>query len=264
MVCKIIEFTIMLEIIPLCALVFVGSVLQAITGFGVGLVVVSGCILLGLLSMEDATLVAMTLSLFSTGFAVGSRLKPTLQYPKVIPYIITFLAFTIVGTMALYYAADYPLYYRILHLIFGMMVICAAISLVRNLQGNQQESSPSAFYGCFGISGLLGGVFMTSGPTMSYLMYQQPWDIQRIRNTILATFLFGTFVRMLWVLVEGEPIEKILFYALLAPISYLGVRVAKRYLGNLNVSTVKKTVCVVVLLTGINICAREISYFINL
>ena len=254
----------MLEILPLCALVFVGSVLQVIAGFGVGLVVVSGSILLGLLSMEDATLVAMTLSLFSTTFAVGGQLKPTLQYPNIIPHIITFLVCTIVGTMALYYAVDYPLYYRVLHLLFGMMVIYASISLVRNLQGNTQQSSPRAFYACFGISGLLGGVFMTSGPTMSYLLYQQPWDLKRIRNTILATFLLGTVVRMLWVLVEGETIEKILFYALLAPISYLSVQFAKKYLGNLHVATVKKVVCVVVLLTGINICAREIPYFINL
>jgi len=83
-----------------------------------------------------------------------------------------------------------------LQLLLGGSIILACLM---SLMKPKKESKPSQSWVYFvfgGISGVFGGLFATSGPPISYLMYRQPIALSAIRATLLSVFFLSSLLRI--------------------------------------------------------------------
>ena len=181
-------------------LVFVGAVVQSLTGFAMALIILGGVAALGLAGISETAAVVSILSLFNAGLALRYNYR-LIDYSLMKTMSIGMVPGVFIGLVILEYLSSE--FSEMLRISLGMMIISAGILLFLKptpyptISGNSNQGVMGA------LGGLMAGTYGAGGAPLAYLLYRQPLEFNIVRATLLALFAISTLVRTILVGANG-------------------------------------------------------------
>lgn len=216
-----------LNLLGFLACVAVAAYAQTLTGFAFALILLSSVAVFDLVPITDAANTAMVLTLANTwAFFRTHRQAPPWRMMR--PAVITSTGFIIVGVAVLMWLSSHATQW--LKIVLGAVIVGCALLLMLQAKPRKTLSSPTAFGIAGALSGMLGGLFGTSGPPIVYLMYRQPVDHAVVRRALLLVFAANAVFRVIVVVASGGfSMRSLLLCALSVPIvHYVTIFTARR------------------------------------
>ena len=188
-------------VLAFMACVAVGTYAQNLTGFAFGLILLGLVAVLEVATVADAANAASVLTLVNAFTYFRA-------HPGVVPWqlmrpALNWSVLGVMGGLALLgwlsgAAVDW------LRVLLGVAILGCAVLLVLQSRPRATLSGPRAFAGIGLLSGLLGGLFSSSGPPLVVHMYRQPLDRDLVRRALLLVFALNALVRFVIVLPTGR------------------------------------------------------------
>ncbi|MGB0941445.1 MAG: TSUP family transporter [Marinomonas sp.] len=241
-----------LNILFLLVVFAVGSYVQASTGFAFGLIVISSISALGLAPIEVTAFVVSLLSLMNSMIGLQGGQWRKANFKAILYFSIPCLPATFVGIWLLAFLGENQL--NILKIILGVTIVGS--SLVMMLQTNLAKKGSSIPVFLLGglSSGLIGGLFSTFGPPLTYIMYRQPDTLRTIRTTLLLVFAITSIMRLSFVMATQEvSMQTYLLSAIGFPAVVLAALAARYYPIPISVDTMRRCAYGILLASGISL-----------
>lgn len=237
-----------LDTILFLAFVVVGAIVQTITGFAMGLIVIGGVTVFDLVPIEVTAAVVSFISLVNTGVALRSTYK-FIDYTYFRNICFGMVPFLIGGVVLLELLRQES--YVLLRTLLGIVIISAGVLMMLKPAPWSRRSGPLATgaIGCAG--GLLGGLYSTAGPPFAYFMYRQPVDIIVIRATLLAIFAVATSGRTIVAGLTGHLTPQVLLITTIAiPLVIVATMITSRFTRYVPDVMVRRLAFVLLILIG--------------
>ena len=230
------------------AIVTLGAMVQTITGFAMGLIIMTGVALFSITDIAFAAAVVSFISLANTLVALRKgRNHVDLGYVRwILAGGIPAMALGIV--LLTWLSANF---YEFLKLLLGIVVIAGGCLLMLSPAPWPQRSSrmTSVIFGLTG--GVLAGLYSASGAPLAYYMYRQPLGINVIRFTLLAVFAATTAIRSIMIVMSGQMTLDMVMMSLLAvPLVVVVTLLTSKTTHLVPDQAVRKIVFLVLLLAG--------------
>ena len=230
------------------AVVVLGAVVQTITGFAMGLIIMAGVAIFSITDIAFAAAVVSFISLVNTAVALRRGYRHV-DVGMVVLMLVGLLPAMAVGILLLGFLSEN--YYSGLKLLLGVVIMVAGTSLMISPAAFSRKSGGPAFIVCGSMGGLLAGLYSAGGAPLAYFCYRQPLSINTIRFSLLSVFAASTFVRALMVGVSGQLSTGIMTMSALAvPLVVLVTLVTSRFVHLVPDRAVRVVVFVVLLLAG--------------
>lgn len=182
-------------------LVFIGAVVQSLTGFAMALIILGGVAALGLAGISETAAVVSILSLFNAGLALRYSHRQ-IDYSLMKTMSIGLIPAVFFGLLILEFMSS--AFNELLKISLGVMIISAGILLF--LKPTPYPTISGRFtqglVGSFG--GLMAGIYGAGGAPLAYLLYRQPLEFIVVRATLLALFAISTLARTVLVGASGN------------------------------------------------------------
>ena len=181
--------------------VTVATVAQRMTGFALALILLGLTSLFNLAPLPDVANAATVLGLANAAIVMRTAHK-SLDWPRLRATVSGSVIGVAVGVALLgWLGADLVL---VLRLLLGAVIVACAITVLVRTRPLPQRSSKLAF-GAFGLlSGVLGGLFSSSGPPLVYQFYRQPMDLDALRDTLIGALAVSSLLRFVMVVATGR------------------------------------------------------------
>jgi uncharacterized protein len=218
------------ELLSFLLVAALGSFVQAVSGFALGLILLGSVTLLQLAPIPFTAAVISMISLVNGGWVLA-------RHPRAIEWrSVAWISLGLLPAIGLGLAllarldSEVP---DLLRRLLGLVILLAgALLMLRPHPRSQPSGRFSALLS--GIAGgLLGGMFSTAGPPVVFHLYRQPWPLNSIRSTLLTIFVLSTLVRIGWQSARGELVWPMIEMALYCTVPVLlaahwGARIAPR------------------------------------
>ncbi|TDF82639.1 TSUP family transporter [Pseudomonas sp. H9] len=181
--------------------VAVGSYLQALTGFALGIIVLAIAVLTHAASIS---IVATTITIVAVpGIAIAlARHWRHIDRASFIQTLVGLIPGTLLGLALL--AKMSKEHTALLQLSLGGLIVAGGIALFIKPQPLASRSGPISFALMGLLGGLMGGMFSIPGPPLIYHYYRQPVSLQTIRTSLLALSGAMALIRLLMQGLQGE------------------------------------------------------------
>jgi hypothetical protein len=173
--------------------VLVGSYVQSVTGFAMGMIMIAVMVGSGLVAVPMITAVVSLLSMANVLLALRGRLHHVER--RLVFWIALGLPIAVWGGVFALDVLDRRLAW-VLELLLGGFIVLGSLSMMLRPHPRQALSRPWACVTAGFAGGMLGGLFSASGPVMGWFTYRQPLPVVEIRNTLLAIFALTTSLRL--------------------------------------------------------------------
>ena len=220
----------MSELLLFVAVAAAGAWFQAVSGFGLGLIVIA---LAGLLHIATVPVVAATISLLAL-LNVATSLAGHRQHIdwRLWRWVSLGQVCGIPLGVALLLALDGG-HRALLELLLGVFVLLGSASMSWHARPALQASGAAGMVAAGFGGGIVGGLFAASAPVIGWFGYRQPLAVVAIRATLLACFAVTTVTRTTIVAATGGLNAEVwLLAAASAPVvvlvSWLGSRFPPR------------------------------------
>ncbi|WP_298929453.1 TSUP family transporter [uncultured Ramlibacter sp.] len=235
------------------AVVALATAAQSLTGFAFALILVGLAGVFELAPLPDAVNVATVLSLASAFVALrGARKWIDLQMLR--DTSMGSLLGVVAGVLLLGWLSTNVV--ALLRVLLGLTVIGCALVVFLRSEALAQRSPRLSFAATGLLSGVLGGMFASSGPPLVWQFYRQPLALLAIRETLVATLAVGGVMRLLLVVPAGGFSRNALMLSLLAAPLVMGLTwLLRRHPPAWSPLAIRKLVCVLLLLTGAGLVA---------
>lgn len=193
--------------------VFVGSYVQAVTGFAMGMIVIAVVGASGLIPLPVLTATASLITIVNVTLALRGRLGHVQRDVFVWLAVGQMPAIWIgVGLLSVLDRSAA----RLLELLLGSFITLGSLSMMLRPRPLARVS-PAPVCAVVGFAGgLIGGLFSASGPVIGYFNYRQPLPVDSIRATLLCSFALTTLTRTVVVGAEGGLTAEVGWLAALA------------------------------------------------
>lgn len=234
----------------LIALVVLASACQNLTGFAFSLIFVGLSSALRLMPIADAANVASLLSLVNGAVYLRSHpFQPRWDLLK--PMLASSLIGVVLG-LALLYGLSGDLV-KVLRTLLGVTIIACAVVLLLQKQQRATPSGAGAMWVAGTLSGVLGGLFSTSGPPMVYHLYRQPMPAALVRQCLLIMFLATTVLRLAIVVPAGAlHTDSLITAAIALPVVAIVTWLLARHPPPLSTRALQWLVCALLLAAGVS------------
>jgi uncharacterized membrane protein YfcA len=229
--------------------VFVGSYIQSVAGFAMGMIIVA---VVGGLRLLDVPTLTATISLLTilnvflalrgqTHF-IHRRLFLWLALGQVPAIYLGLLLMTWLDGNTRW----------LLEVCLGLFVTLGGLSMSLKPHPWPRVSGPVMTW-LTGVSGgLVGGMFSASGPVLGWFGYSQPLQLVTIRATLLACFVLTTGTRTVLVGMEGGLTEQVLHIALAGlPVVFVGTWLGRNFAPPLAEDQIRRGAYVLLLVMGV-------------
>jgi uncharacterized membrane protein YfcA len=236
------------EIIGFVLMAGIAAYVQTLTGFAFGLLLMGGVGVTGVMPLRDAAVVTGMLTLVNAGVMMMRGWRDVLR-TELILVLCSSLPTLVAGYFLLDHLATNGLVY--LRIILGAVTIISALQLIMPSKKEEKEATKASFvfFGVF--SGIMSGLFSTSGPPLVYHFYRQPLPIAAIRETLVAIFAINALIRLLVVVADGTFPKPVYWPAFLAIVTVaVGTQMARRMPLPLSPRTLKLIVFILLCASG--------------
>ena len=219
-----------------------------------GLIIMGGVAAFRVADIAFAAAVVSIVSMINTAMALRRTYKfvDTTYWGAIIAGL---LPMTVVGVFVLHYMSGD--FYRMLQVMLGVVIISAGVLLMLKPAPFERRTPTPFVVAMGGLGGLIGGVYSAGGAPLAWLMYRQPADVNRIRATLLATFLVSTSSRTATIALTGQMSRQILLMALLSvPVVMLTTLTSTRYAHLVPDKLVRNAVFGLLVLLGASLVVR--------
>ena len=193
-------------------IVFVGSYVQSVAGFAMGMIIVAVVGGLQIIDLPTLTAVVSILSIFNVVLALRG------QFHQVDRKLATWLA---LGQVPAIFVGVFVMQWLdgntrwLLEVCLGVFITIGGLSMFIRPNPWPRVSGPLASVSTGVIGGLVGGMFSASGPVLGWFGYNQPLPVAIIRATLLTCFFVTTSTRTVVVGFTGGLTETVLVTAAL-------------------------------------------------
>ncbi len=227
---------------------FVGSYVQSVTGFAMGMIIIAVTVGGGLVEVPIITAVISIISLVNILLALRGR-SHHLQVRMVVWLSVGLVPATGVGVLVLEVLDSHSRW--LLELLLGLFIVVGSLSMMLRPIPRTRISAPWACVTAGLAGGLLGGMFAASGPVIGWFNYRQPLSVAEIRATLLACFALTTTLRSMVVGFSGGLTEEVWLLAGMAlPLVLLGTWAGRRFAPPLAEDALKRCAFGLLLLMG--------------
>ncbi|MCJ8518837.1 putative membrane protein YfcA [Pseudorhizobium tarimense] len=208
------------------ALAGLAAYVQTLTGFAFGLILMGAVGLTSIMPLQDAAVVTSVLTLVNASIMISKGWSEVLKKPLML-VLLSSLPSLVIGYLLIeHLAANGVVFLRIL---LGGIIIVSSLQLVMPPRREERQASDRSFVGFGVISGLMSGLFSTSGPPLVYHFYRQPLSLVAIRETLVAIFGVNALVRLGVVMADGTFPDPHYWPALFAAVPVMaGTQLARR------------------------------------
>ena len=253
-----------MEILALAAfvlIVFVGSYVQAVTGFAMAMIIVAVVGGMRLLSIPELAATTSLLTIFNVILALWGHSKeiyrPIFSWLALGQVPAIFVGFAIMAWL------DGHIRW-LLELLLGAFILAGGISMWLRPHPWSAVAGPTASFLTGLGGGLVGGMFSASGPILGWFMYSQPLQLAAIRATLLACFVLTTTTRTGIVAVDGGLTGQVLTYALVGlPVVVLGTWLGRQFPPPVAEDGIKRGANLILLVMGVWILGRALWFGLN-
>ncbi len=238
------------------ALVALGGWVQTLTGFALGLIVMSGSTLFALLPVPLTAEIISMLVLVNGAMILRADHRH-IDRAALGSALIGAAPAILLGFVLLHYLAGTAI--NQLRLLLGLFIALAAAQLVRRPHPWPERSPRLAFTLAGAAGGLLGGLFSTSGPPLIWLMYRQPLALDRVRVTLVSFFCLTQLWR-LSLAITGPGLEPgaLIGAAGAIPAIALGTWLARRHPPRIAPMTLRRGALTLLFLSGLALIATAL------
>ncbi len=208
------------------AIIFaLGTYVQTVTGFGLGMIIMGAVTMFGLLPIAFTSVIISLMTFFNGAFAIKGNSKALDK--KLVAWTAAGLIPGIaIGLFILHYLSTQM--NNILQLLLGAAIIIGASTTLLKPEPSKTVSANWTFLFAGKVAGILAGLFSVAGPPLVYQFYRQPLDIKTIRLCLILIFLISSLLRTLMVGVQGGlELEMFTFAACTVPIVYIATWLGK-------------------------------------
>ncbi len=195
------------SLIIFLTVVAIGSYIQTVTGFALGLVIMGAVTILGLAPVAFSAIVVSLLALVNSFLALLKE-GDTIHWKSVRWIVAGLLPAVFLGLLLLDYLSAHSMY--LLKTLLGGFIIISGLLLVYKPHPKPVIAPNSRFLAIGFIGGLFGGLFSTGGPPIVFHLYRQPMSVMVVRTTLLAIFVVATTLRIVYVGIGGGISWKVL------------------------------------------------------
>ncbi|MFT4820082.1 MAG: putative membrane protein YfcA [Candidatus Azotimanducaceae bacterium] len=230
-------------------LVGLGAMVQTLTGFAMGLIIMGGVTAMGLASISDTAAVVSLVSLLNTSLALR-RCYHLIDYSYVISLACAMLPAILLGVFIMSYLAE--VYADGLRMLLGLVIVAAGTLLMLTPQPYAKASGilGKALAGVAG--GLMGGMYGAGGAPLAYLMYRQPLPVNIVRASLLGLFAISTLVRTAVVGAAGQINHNVLSLSAMAmPLVIIVTLITVRLSHRVSDALVRRCAFVLLILLGV-------------
>ncbi|MFS2053664.1 sulfite exporter TauE/SafE family protein [Variovorax sp. Varisp41] len=224
-------------VLAFMACVALATYAQNLTGFAFSLILLGLVSVFHIASVSDAANAATVLSLINAWTYFRARPGPV-PWQLMKPALNGSTVGVIVGLMLLTWLSGSAVDW--LRALLGVSILGCAVLLVLQAKPLPAISGRKSFaiVGC--LSGVLGGLFSSSGPPIVFHMYRQPLDRELVRRALLLMFAFNSLVRLVIVVPTGHfSWHAALLAACAMPVVYAATRLHHRLPNRLQPRTLK-------------------------
>jgi uncharacterized membrane protein YfcA len=233
--------------------VFIGSYVQSVAGFAMGMIIVA--VVGGLRLLDVPTLSAVVSLLTILNVFLALRGQTHFVHKK----LFTWLA---LGQVPAIYLGLLLMTWLdgntrwMLELCLGVFITVGGLSMSLKPHPWAKVSGPWSTWITGRGGGLVGGMFSASGPVLGWFGYSQPLRLATIRATLLACFVLTTGTRTILVGVEGGLTERVLSFALAGlPVVFVGTWLGRSFPPPVGEETIRRGSYVLLLVMGVWILA---------
>ena len=222
---------------------------QTVTGFAMGLMIIAGVVALDLTSISFAAAVISFISLLNTVIALRQTHKH-IDREFVLAISLGLAPLLVGGVLILdYLSSDF---YHWLRTILGGVIIAAGFLLMITPRPYDKPSGRWTSVMVGAVGGVIAGLYSAGGAPLAYFMYRQPLELQVIRSTLLAVFALSTLWRTVVVAGAGHVTLDVLKVAALSvPVVVLTTVITGRVLHLVPDKVVRRLVFVLMICVGL-------------
>lgn len=228
--------------------VAIATFAQTLSGFAFGLVFLSLVASFDLASVADAANVATVLTLANAWAYFRAHRQPV-PWPLMKPAILTSCVGVGGGLVLLHWLSAGAT--TALKLLLGVVIVLCALVLLRRGAVRATLAPPRQFAVAGLVSGLMGGLFGTSGPPIVYHLYRQPLALDVVRRGLLLMFAANALTRIaLNVPTGGFSLRAVLLSAIALPLVQVLTRLALRLQPHVPANVLRWGVAALLVATG--------------
>jgi uncharacterized membrane protein YfcA len=233
--------------------VFVGSYVQSVTGFAMGMIVIAVVGASQTIPLPILTAAASLITMVNIAMALRGHMGH-LHKPLFFWLAVGLLPAISIGVWLLTVLSEDGRW--LLQLLLGAFITLGSLSMMLRPRPLARVSSPLVCTLVGFSGGLIGGMFSASGPIMGWFNYRQPLPVLVIRSTLLCSFALTTTVRTLVVGVQGGLVAEVWWLSLLAlPLVILGTWLGREAPPPVSDATLKQMAFALLLAMGVWILA---------
>ena len=240
------------EIILLLGVVAFATYAQTITGFAFGLILMGSAVLLNLAPVAMVAILISILSLFNCIVALYKNVD-NLDKEIVILCSISGFFTLILGVWVLNVLSEH--YVSWLQIILGTAIIISSLMLIVRPTPQTVRSGKGSFLFFGGLSGLMGGLFSTSGPPLVFHFYRQPLAQKVIRDSLLLIFAINSLQRVAVVAWLGDlTLDLLILSAIAIPVVFAFTWVGRKYPPPISDRALRRVAFLLLFLSGVSLC----------
>ena len=233
------------SLILFCGIVFVAAIIQGVSGFAFGMVVLM--VLPYLFNYSEALALSILMNALLLIYSAYEYRKFCVW--RWIPLgIVSFAVADLIGILVLKYVGDRPIWYTLM----GCMFIAMAVFLLWGQKRVHISASKRNLVLFSGLAGVVAGAFGAGGPIRATFFLEAATTKEEYLGTIQVLTLFGMSLDVIFRALNGMYTLALLGYAVVGVVFILvGLIIAKHLVDHMNALTMRKVVCGTIFFTGI-------------
>lgn len=234
-----------LGLVAFCGIVFVASVIQGISGFAFGMVVLMVFpYLFGYTkSLVLASLMAAVLVCYN-----AYLYRKSINWQWVPWWVGVFLVTDLLSVMVLKQVGDNPIWYKLMGVIFILM----ALYLLWGQKVLHVKANKTSLLILSGGSGLIMGAFGVGGPLMAAFFLEATPKKEEYLGTTQITCVITMALDIVLRVLNGMFTADLVGYTLLGAVFMVaGLLIARRLVRHMDALTMRHFICLVVLVDGV-------------